>query len=71
VTSFAATDFILDTTGFANAFTGTFGVSLGGGSLPGDASQIYLTYTAVPEPGSVLLAGLGLASAIRRRRPKS
>jgi MYXO-CTERM domain-containing protein len=37
--------------------------------MPGDNSQIYLTYvTAVPEPGAALIGSLGLLALLRRRR---
>jgi autotransporter-associated beta strand protein len=68
ITGFDTTDFNINTSGFSNTFTGAFGVSLGGGAMPGDNSQIYLTYTAVPEPGAALLGGLGLLALLRRRR---
>jgi hypothetical protein len=40
------------------------------GSTPGDSSQIYHTYTAIPEPSSAaaLLGGLGGLILLRRRR---
>lgn len=69
ITGFDATDFNINTSAFANTFTGTFGVSLGGvGAVPGDNSQIYLTYTPVPEPRAALLGSLGLIALLRRRR---
>jgi autotransporter-associated beta strand protein len=69
ITGFAANAFNINTTEFDNPFTGTFGVSLGGvGAVPGDNSQIYLTYTAIPEPRAALLGGLGLLMLLRRRR---
>ena len=68
VTNFVADKFFVNTSGFTNTFTGTFDVALGGGALPGDSSQIYLTYTAVPEPGSALLGALGMLALLRRRR---
>jgi autotransporter-associated beta strand protein len=68
ITGFAANAFNIDTDDFTNSFTGSFGVSLGGGFLPGDDSQIYLTYTPIPEPRAALLGGLGLLALLRRRR---
>ena len=68
INGFDATAFNIDTSTFQNPFTGTFGVALGGGALPGDNSQIYLTYTAVPEPRAALLGGIGLLMILRRRR---
>lgn len=70
ITDFAVNAFEIDTTQFAlhNSFSGTFGISLGGGSMPGDNTQLYLTYAAVPEPRAALLGGLGLLALLRRRR---
>lgn len=68
ITGFAANAFNIDTDDFTNPFTGSFGVSLGGGFLPGDDSQIYLTYTPIPEPGAALLGCLGFLALLRRRR---
>jgi autotransporter-associated beta strand protein len=68
INGFDAAAFNLDTSAFSNPFTGTFGISQGGGFLPGDNTQIYLTYTAVPEPRAALLGGLGLLLIVRRRR---
>ena len=68
VTGFDAHAFNINTAAFTNPFTGTFDVALGGGAMPGDISQIYLTYTPIPEPGAALLGGLGLLALFRRRR---
>lgn len=68
ITGFSADAFNINTSGFTNLFTGNFDVSLGGGLLPGDNSQIYLTYTPIPEPSAALLGGLGLLALLRRRR---
>jgi autotransporter-associated beta strand protein len=68
VNNFAATAFQIDTTQFANVFTGAFGLSRGDSILGGDDSQIYLTYTPVPEPRGVLLTVLGTLALLRRRR---
>lgn len=55
ITGFEETDFLLDTSGVANAYTGDFGISQIDNSL-------FLTYTAsaVPEPSTFALAALGL-----------
>jgi autotransporter-associated beta strand protein len=69
VTGFAANAFNINTSAFTNTFTGTFGVATGDmGTIGGDSSQIYLTYTAVPEPGAALIGSLGLLALLRRRR---
>jgi autotransporter-associated beta strand protein len=69
ISGFDVSDFSLLTGGFSNTFTGNFGISLGGvGAVPGDSSQIYLTYTAIPEPGAALIGSLGLLALLRRRR---
>jgi autotransporter-associated beta strand protein len=69
ITGFAANKFFVNTTAFTNTITGTFDVSLGGvGAVPGDSSQIYLTYAPIPEPRAALLGGLGLLALLRRRR---
>jgi autotransporter-associated beta strand protein len=68
ITGFAANVFSINTTGFTNTLNGTFGVVLGDTVLGGDNSQIYLTYTSIPEPRAALLGGLGLLMLLRRRR---
>jgi fibronectin-binding autotransporter adhesin len=45
--------FLIDTTGFANTFDGAWSMAL-------DQNQLSLVYTAVPEPASALLLGLGV-----------
>jgi hypothetical protein len=72
--------FQISTTSFANSFAGgSFFVARGdettpgftGGIPGGTSSQLYLMYSAVPEPSTYVLAGLGLAVmgwAARRRR---
>jgi autotransporter-associated beta strand protein len=65
--TFDATAFNVNTTGFSNAFTGTFAVALGGtGAVPGDSSQVYVTY--VPEPATMGLLAIGALAVLRRRR---
>ena len=77
VIGYAPDKFLIDDTQFvsANPYGGTFNVVLGS-SVGGDDSQVWLTYSAnveaVPEPGTFILAALGLVGlgcfAWRRRR---
>jgi autotransporter-associated beta strand protein len=56
------------------SFNGTSGFSndLGGGSfsvaLGGSGNSLVLNYTAIPEPSTAILGGLGLLALLRRRR---
>jgi autotransporter-associated beta strand protein len=69
VTGFSSDKFTVNTGSFANAFTGSFAVALGdSGTIGGDNTQVWLTYTAIPEPKAALLGGLGLLLLLRRRR---
>jgi hypothetical protein len=70
VTGFTADKFTINTTDFAtyNSFTGVFAVALGESAFGGDNTQIWLTYTAIPEPRSDLLVCVGLLLLLRRRR---
>ncbi|HEV2292726.1 MAG TPA: autotransporter-associated beta strand repeat-containing protein [Tepidisphaeraceae bacterium] len=62
VTGFDPSDFVIDTSGFAPTYGGTFSVSDAGGNLN-------LVYTAVPEPAVASLMGIaGLVLLTRRRR---
>lgn len=49
-----------------NPALGSFGIQRKDGSTTADA--VYLTWTAVPEPGAALLGGLGMLTLLRRRR---
>ncbi|MCE9555111.1 MAG: autotransporter-associated beta strand repeat-containing protein [Planctomycetes bacterium] len=67
VSGYAADKFAIDDSQFlsANPYGGTFSVVLGS-SFGGDDSQVWLAYTAaaitaVPEPGTLALAAIGLA----------
>jgi autotransporter-associated beta strand protein len=64
ISGFDTTDFILDDTAFSNIYTGTFGLSF----TDGTTDQIFLTYTAIPEPKAALLGALGVLLLLRRRR---
>ena len=71
--TFDATAFNVNASAFSNALApgGSFGVALGSSpGIGGDNTQLYVTYTAVPEPSTWLLLGLGLTTVtlFRRRR---
>jgi len=65
---YADNKFIVDTTGFANAFSGTFSVTNTGVGL---GTELNLIYTAVPEPSSFVMMALGagmMLMQVRRKR---
>lgn len=71
VITFDALAFKIDTSAFSNAFTGTFSLLRGDDVLitGGDNTQLWLAYTAIPEPPAWMLLAMGLgALALRRRR---
>jgi autotransporter-associated beta strand protein len=69
ISGFNADAFNIDLSSFSNPYTGngTFSIAQGGGSM-GDSSQIYLVYSAIPEPGAALIGSLGVFALLRRRR---
>ena len=70
ITSFAGTAFTVDTTLFSNIVTGTWAIARGDTVSGGDNTQLYVTYTAIPEPSAyAALAGVGMIGfAFYRRR---
>ena len=70
ITSFSATAFTVNTTLFTNTVTGTWAIARGDTVSGGDNTQLYVTYTVIPEPsGYAALAGVGMIGfALYRRR---
>ena len=71
ISGFSTDIFSLNTSGFVNTFTGTFGIALGNSpGIGGTDAEIYLTYTAVPEPATwaLLAVALTFVVVLRRRR---
>jgi hypothetical protein len=70
VTGFDAGDFTINDSNFQNSLDpqGAFNIVLGTSVTGGDNTQIYLTYSTIPEPGAALLGGLGVLLLLRRRR---
>jgi hypothetical protein len=69
ISGYAANAFSVNTAAFQNTFTGTWGTS-----LSNDGKSLNLTYTAataIPEPSSVSLMVLGLATVLAQRRRRS
>jgi hypothetical protein len=69
ITSFDASGFTFNTTNFLNVKPSTFSVARGDNPLGGTNNALYIVYS-IPEPGTLVLAGIGLAAAgwHRRRR---
>jgi len=61
ITGFDPAILDLDTSGFANTFSGDF-------SLRQTGNDIFIDFAAIPEPGTFALFGLGLLSLLGRRR---
>jgi hypothetical protein len=73
ITSFNADGFVFNTTNFQNEFGGEFSVARGD-TVGGTSDQLYIVYAAIPEPGTLVLAGIGIAVAgwrLRRRVGRS
>lgn len=69
--TFDAAAFNIDTNAFSNAFTGAFSLRRGDDSLitGGDNTQLWLAYTAIPEPSAWMLLVVSLGTlALRRGR---
>jgi len=69
ISTFDASAFNIDTSAFSNANTGLFSIARGD-SVGGDNTELYLVYSAIPEPTTLGLLGLSLTVlvALRRRR---
>jgi autotransporter-associated beta strand protein len=72
ITTWNAAAFQVNATGFQNPTSNLFTVVRGDGSgVGGTDQQLYIAYIGVPEPGSLSLAGIGIAAggwALYRRR---
>lgn len=58
----------LNLSGFANSYNGTWSVARGDSVVGGDDSQLYVVYTAVPEPTTWALIALGALIVVTLRR---
>jgi autotransporter-associated beta strand protein len=67
VSGWAADKFEINTSGFQNAFTGTWGTSVSGNSL----NVTYTAATAIPEPSVASMFVLGLSALLANRRRRS
>jgi autotransporter-associated beta strand protein len=72
ITTWDATAFQVNATGFQNPTSNLFTIVRGDASgVGGTDQQLYIAYIGVPEPGSLSLAGIGIAAggwALYRRR---
>ncbi len=72
ISTFDVDKFEINTTDFSNDFAGgSFSIARGDTAvLGGSDTDLYLVYTAIPEPSAAALFGIGLAFAIWRGRSK-
>ena len=71
ITSFAGTAFTVDSSAFQNTHNGTWSIKRGDDAsiTGGDDSQLYVSYTTIPEPAACgLLLGIGAIGLILKRR---
>ncbi len=61
LSGFASGEFVVDTSGFANAFPGQF-------TVVQDGNNLDLAYSSVPEPSAFLSLGLGMVGLVTLRR---
>ena len=68
ISGYASDAFSINTTGFQNSFTGTWGTSL---SNDGKSLNITYTATAIPEPSVASMFVLGLSAILANRRRRA
>ena len=71
VSGFDAGAFNVNRSAFTNVAPGTFSVALGNTVSGGDSTQLYLVYTAVPEPATWALLAFSLTTVMVLRRRSS
>jgi autotransporter-associated beta strand protein len=74
ISSFSGTAFAVNTSAFSNTFTGTWTIKRGDDiAIGGSNTDLYVAYTAIPEPNSyAALVGVGaIGLALYRRRRAS
>jgi len=71
ITTFDASAFNIDPSAFSNAATGAFSIARGDSISGGDNTELYLVYTAIPEPSTLALLGMSLTVVVAFRRRRS